>query len=495
MQINNIYIEDFYDNKENENINNNVFNINPKISKTSSLNNFKVKYDNNNNNRNEENTELRRNLSLKHRIPNNDKKLRERRAKSISFADISELSNSNVNFYEKNKYSINKNYKMNTITNQKDNDNLSNNKSYSNLGGKTILARKKSFRKPKVFISSKEHIRRLKKMKSSSAISYKNDFNESKIKRRYSLHSPPIPKSYSLDDDDFYGDKFDESYSDLPPNTLYHELKQAHEKELLQKKLENKNKKLEVLDEETMCYDTDSTFYNISDRGIDEENNSSFLKFILKYLENSINKVNSNFISDSIENDIKENISRNIIEKEIKEEYDEHSFQSESSQILEEESELHKQEELLESLFNDVIKNFYGYQTKFYHIIIKLISFLLYNWGKMEIGSHILKYFLKDKLGISMSSSDELSLSSVDINKFHFENEDMEFITLHDVKENKKHQRRRKKGYETLNKFWMAIHSIFIFIFLYIFLMSYHSNNINEPLHVLNLKNINQAKK
>jgi len=499
MQFENTYMEDYYNNKENKNINNEVFNINPKIkypktTKANFYNNYNNFDDDYSNNENEKPVVIRRESSLNLRTPNVDKQFRERRARSISFADVSEFSNSNDNFFENNKYNFNGNYKMSNISNQKKSGNLTRNRSNSSLNGTTILAKKRSFRKPKVLISSKEHIRRLKKMKSSSAISFKNDYEDDKaVKRRYSIHFSPSPKSFSFDDD-FYGDKFDESYSDLPPNTLYHELKQAREKELLQRKLENKNNNLEVVDEETVYYDSDSTLHNSNSREVeDDENNGSLLKYLLKYLENSINKSNNDTISNTIEEDIEENLSRNILEREIKEESFDDSVHSGSCQIIDEDSELHKQEELLESMFNDVMKNFYGYQTKFYYIIIKLISFLLYNGGKMEIGRHIMKYILKDKLGISVSSNDESSYTDTS-NINHLENEEMEFITLHDIKENKKHEKRRRKGYKALNRFWMIIHSVFIFLFLHIFLMRFHSNIANEPSYVSNLRNANIAK-
>jgi len=498
MQFENTYMEDFYNNKENENINNEVFNINPKIkypktTKTNSYNNYNNFEDEYSNNRNEKPIIFRRESSLNLRAPNVDKQFRERRARSISFADISEFSNSNNNFLENNKYNVNRNYKMGNINNQKKSGNLTRNRSNSSLNGTTILAKKRSFRKPKVLISSKEHIRRLKKMKSSSAISFKNDNkNDKAVKRRYSIHFSPSPKLFSYDDD-FYGDKFDESYSDLPPNNLYHELKQAREKELLQRKLENENN-LEVVDEETVYYDSDSTLHNSNSQEVeDDENNGSLLKYLLKYLENSINKSNNDTINNTIEGDIEGNLSRNIMEREIKEGSFDDSIHSGSCQNLDEDSELHKQEELLESMFNDVMKNFYGYQTKFYYIIIKLISFLLYNGGKLEIGSHILKYILKDKLGISASLNDETSFTDTS-NINHLENEEMEFITLHDIKENKKHEKRRRKGYKALNRFYMITHSVFIVLFLHIFLMRFHSNIAYEPSYVSNLRNANFPK-
>jgi len=181
------------------------------------------------------------------------------------------------------------------------------------------------------------------------------------------------------------------------------------------------------------------------------------------------------------------------MEREIKEGSFDDSIHSGSCQNLDEDSELHKQEELLESMFNDVMKNFYGYQTKFYYIIIKLISFLLYNGGKLEIGSHILKYILKDKLGISASLNDETSFTDTS-NINHLENEEMEFITLHDIKENKKHEKRRRKGYKALNRFYMITHSVFIVLFLHIFLMRFHSNIAYEPSYVSNLRNANFPK-
>ncbi len=111
------------------------------------------------------------------------------------------------------------------------NGNVTRQRSFS-LAGTTTLARKRSFRKPKVLINSKEHIRRLKKMKSISSLSFKQESEENKaVKRRYSVHLPSSPRIYTYDDDDafFYGSRIEESYYELPPNTLYDELKRARE--------------------------------------------------------------------------------------------------------------------------------------------------------------------------------------------------------------------------------------------------------------------------
>ncbi|KAL6598743.1 hypothetical protein LY90DRAFT_508532 [Neocallimastix californiae] len=70
----------------------------------------------------------------------------------------------------------------------------------------------------------------------------------------------------------------------------------------------------------------------------------------------------------------------------------------------------------------------------------------------------------------------------------------MEFITLHDIKENKKHEKRRRKGYKALNRFYMITHSVFIVLFLHIFLMRFHSNIAYEPSYVSNLRNANFPK-
>jgi hypothetical protein len=420
--------------------------------------------------------------SLNIKIPSEDyknKQFRERRARSISFADMSQLSNSNNNYFEKNTYNnvyknanalnyymTNPNYKMS-------NGNLSRHRSYSNISGTTTLAKKRSFRKPKVLLSSKEHIRRLRKMKSSSAISFKQNTEENKmLKRRYSIHSPATPKLYIFDGD-FYGE---DSFSELPPNTLYHELKQAREKEM---ELEQQKQELDVLDEETIYYDSDSTIHDVKTRDInndsDDDENNSLLKLLLKYLESSINKERVGSINDTVDRGIYSNvlereIPTNIMEREIPEEMTQNSFFYENSQYSDEESELHKQEELLESIFNDVIKNFYGYQSKFFTIILKLISFLLYNGGKMELGKQLVKYVLRDKMGINISSSDDVSSFSHDINQNHLGSDDIEYFTLNEIKEAKKHEKRRRNGYKSINRIWMIIHNIFIILFLYVFL-------------------------
>ncbi|OUM68602.1 hypothetical protein PIROE2DRAFT_19818 [Piromyces sp. E2] len=482
MQFDNNYMEELFNNKENEKINDNVFNINPKIKYPKILkedlsnNNEKTNFHNNNEN---QGRKLRKESFLNLKIPQEEYEniqFRERRTRSISFSDMSQLSNSN-NYYERNAYNNvyqntnNRNYQMANPNYKMSSGNIQRHRSYSNLNGTTTLAKKRSFRKPKVLLSSKEHIRRLKKMKSSSAISFKQSIEENKpLKRRYSIHSPVTPKLYSFDDV-FYGDRFEDSFSDLPPNTLYHELKQAREKELQEMKLEHQKQDLEILDEETMYYDSDSTLRSVKTKSINDENendesNNSLMKLLLKYLENSINKESF----DSMNGTMERGIPNNVLEKDIPEDIIQNSYIFENSQYSDEESEIHKQEELLESLFNDVIKNFYGYQSKFFTTILKLISFLFYNGGKMELGKQLVKYVLKDKMGINISSSDDISSLSHDIN--HIGNEDIEFFTLNEIKEAKRHERRRRNGYKSINRIWMIIHNIAIIFFAYIFLIN-----------------------
>ncbi|ORX44541.1 hypothetical protein BCR36DRAFT_406382 [Piromyces finnis] len=498
MQFSNNYVNELFNNKENEKNNDNILNVNPKVKysnilkETISNNNYgKINFQNDNENLARK---LRRDSSLNLKNPPEDKNacFRERRARSISFADVSQLSNSNSYYFENNEY--NNSYNNLNTQNNHVSGKISHHRSHSSLNGATTLAKKRSFRKPKILLSSKEHIRRLKKMKSSSAISFKqNEEENKKIKRRYSIHSP-TSRIYTFDDD-FYSDKFDYSYSDLPPNTLYHELKQAREKELRETELEYKEQELEALDEETIYYDSDSTVRNdkiksVKDKKDNDEGNNSLINLLLKYLEISINKEEYS----PLNNTIKRGIQNNSIEGEIKEEIIQNSYISENSLYSDEESELHKQEELLESMFNDVIKNFYGYQSKFFTTIIKLISFLLYNGGKMELGKQILKYILKDKMGVNISSSDSYSSYSQDTN--HFENEDIEYFTLNEIKEAKKHEKRRKDGYKLINKIWMIIHNVVIILLLLIFLSKEQpSNSIQAKSFSLNKNLVNNKSK
>jgi len=507
MQIDNNYMEELFNDKENEKINDNVFNINPKIKypkvlKENSSNSIEEsKFQNDNE---KQRRELKKESSLNLKIPSEEyenKQFRERRTRSISFADMSQLSNLNNYYFERNAHNNvyqnanTRNYHMTNPNYKLSSGNLTRHRSYSNLNGTTTLAKKRSFRKPKVLLSSKEHIRRLKKMKSSSAISFKQNTEENKmLKRRYSIHSPATPKLYVFDGD-FYGE---DSFSELPPNTLYHELKQARDKELREKELEQQKHELDVLDEETIYYDSDSTLQNVKTRDIsyesdDDENNNSLLKLLLKYLENSINREGNNSVNDTVERGIPSNILErgipsNVLEREIPEDIIQNSYISENSQYSDDESELHKQEELLESMFNDVIKNFYGYQSKFFTTTLKLISFLLYNGGKMELGKQLVKYVLRDKMGINISSSDEVSSYSQDIS--HLGNGDIEFFTLNEIKEAKKHEKRRRNGYKSINKIWMVIHNIIIILFLYIFLINKHPINSISTTPFVSNKNL-----
>jgi len=466
MQFDNSHIENYFNDKKNENINDNDFNINPKILEEKSTNYYEGK-----------NIQIKRGTSLRIPNPSEDKQYRNRRAKSISFVDVSRISNSEEIYYEKAKNnnisdsSYIRNYQMVSSNNKMVDGSVRHHRTHSNTSGTTTLARKRSFRKPKVLINSKEHIRRLKKMKSISALSFKQETEKNKtVKRRYSIHSPPSPRIYTYDDYDdydyFYGSRIEDYCSNLPPNTLYDELKKVHENELLEtvKQFESDNESFEVRDEETIFYDSDNSLF--SDEKEEDRNHSSLIKLILKYLDNSINGKRSRYI----DRDMKENI------------YD-YSYISENSQYMDEESELYKQEEMLESIFDDVVKGFYGYQTKFLTTILRLFSFLLYNGGKMELGHHLLKYILIDKLGINISSSSEDSYTQ-NINTIqHFENNEIGFITAYELKEAKKHEIRRKKGYQSIKKFWMIFHTIFIISFMYIFIM------FNPPKIVTHLPN------
>jgi len=226
MQLDNSHIEVFLNDKENEKLNN-AFNINPK--KYPEILKGKTK-----NQSEEKNNQIKKKSSLLRPNYYEIKQYRDRRTKSISFADVSRLSN------QKEIYNVNSNhsgnYQMINPNNKISNGNITRHRSYSSLNGTTTLARKRSFRKPKVLINSKEHIRRLKKMKSISALSFKQEPEENKAaKRRYSIHLPSS-RTYTYEDDYdendvfFYGSRIEESYPDFPPNTLYDELKRAREK-------------------------------------------------------------------------------------------------------------------------------------------------------------------------------------------------------------------------------------------------------------------------
>jgi len=466
MQLDNSHIEVFLNDKENEKLNN-AFNINPK--KYPEILKGKTK-----NQSEEKNNQIKKKSSLLRPNYYEIKQYRDRRTKSISFADVSRLSN------QKEIYNVNSNhsgnYQMINPNNKISNGNITRHRSYSSLNGTTTLARKRSFRKPKVLINSKEHIRRLKKMKSISALSFKQEPEENKAaKRRYSIHLPSS-RTYTYEDDYdendvfFYGSRIEESYPDFPPNTLYDELKRAREKELLEKQLERDNENLKIHDEETVLYDSDSLY---NDEGKKDRNNNSILKLILKYLENSINNKGGN----------------RFIERDIKEEdvFD-YSYISENSQFMDEESELYKQEEILESIFDDVVKNFNGYHTKFFKTILRLFSFLLYNGGKMKLGHHLFKYIL-DKFGINISSSEDSYTQDV---IHQFENDEVEFITAYEIKEYKRHEIRRKKGYQSIKKLWIFFHNFFIISFMCLFLRLHPSSIMTQSSNT-NLININNG--
>jgi len=474
MQLDNSHLEVFLGDKENEKLNN-VLNINPK--KYPRILEEKTK-----NQSEGKNNQLKKKSSLLRPNSYEIKQYRDRRTKSISFADVSRFSIQEI--YNGKLDVGNNNYSCNLMidpNNKISNGNITRHRSYSSLNGTTTLARKRSFRKPKILINSKEHIRRLKKMKSISALSFKQESEENKaVKRRYSIHLPSSQRIYTYDDYDendvfLYGSRIEESYSDLPQNTLYDELKRAREKELLEKQLERDNGSLKIHDEETVFYDSDSSF---NDERKKDKKNNSILKLILKYLENSINNKGEN----------------SFIERDIKEEdvFD-YSYISENSQFMDEESELYKQEEILESIFDDVVKNFYGYHTKFFKTILRLFSFLLYNGGRMKLGHHLFKFIL-DKLGINISSSSEDSYTQ-DINTIHnFKNDEMEFITPYEMKEYKRHEIRRKKGYQSIKKIWIIFHSVFIISFMFLFLIFHPSGIITQSSNInSNLININNG--